>query len=380
MKNKKVLIVSSILLTSVLAMTGCNAKPSDEIKYKEEKLLNVKVPEFSDVYYCGLETASSNALMFDPDAKVVICTNKDVLIYMPVEDKSVYKDEDYKLIDKATLSDEEYSNIVNSVDRERLYKMDINDEPVDDGLSSYIYLYGADDELVKKAGCYGAITSFPESFWDMRYIIVDNLPDEAWDIMSRQYTRLHMLQLEDSIIELNEERINELKEEHYGDVYSFSFIESGYTDLIDYQRNKISMEFDLDNDGLNEAIVCETGESSYDETNENGEHMKTGEYIYEITKMYFIGEDKSVTNIELLEGRYIYTNQFLITKDGQSYITMNCSKDKYGDEAVGEVLTIEDDQIKFLIGDDSYEGFYYFTGEDDFESEENTDDENTEVE
>ena len=367
MKNKKALLISSILLTSVLSMAGCSLKnPATTSAYpKQEKLLNVNVPEFSEEYYCGVDYIGDNYSGWKPKTKIVVCTNKDVLIYMSTKIDKDRHYSDVDVIDKVTLSDEQYTNIVNAVDRERLYKMDLNDDlGVCDGSTDYIYLYGENNEVVKEAGGYGGHDSFPDSYWDMYNAVLDNLPEEVDEIIERQDYWLEMIS-RDYYFEENglEDHLKRVSSGHYGDVISFSKIENEYTDLIDYHRNKISMVLDLDNDGLNEAIVCETNRTLEDYTDDYSD----SDVSYEIVKMYFIGEDKSVNVIDLFDGRYIYNDQFIVTKDGVSYVTMNGKGGDYGFDLRGEVLTVENDQYKFLVGDESYEGQFYFTSDDEME-------------
>ncbi|MBO4887035.1 MAG: hypothetical protein J5589_01810 [Firmicutes bacterium] len=116
----------------------------------------IEVPEFSSKYFVGTYYGGSSwGEYYDClSAELIICTDHTVLVYMPTKVEN-YSAEDWGLIATVSLTDEQYQNIENAIDREELYLLDPDPEmDVCDGYSLYLMLYGTDERMVKRCGGY----------------------------------------------------------------------------------------------------------------------------------------------------------------------------------------------------------------------------------
>ncbi len=105
--------------------------------------------------------------------KVILCTNGELLVYMPVIDK-YHNIKEYKHVETIRLDREEYYNIERCIDRELLYVLDPEEDlTVDDGMEDYLILYGQDDKPLKECGGFE-----PDSkvFNAMRTVLLDHIP------------------------------------------------------------------------------------------------------------------------------------------------------------------------------------------------------------
>ncbi|MBQ6090317.1 MAG: hypothetical protein IJL07_03505 [Lachnospiraceae bacterium] len=158
---------------------------------------SISVPEFSDEYLVGFDYGGSSWGEFYDclDAKVIICTNHDVLILMPTAESIRYKNMyEYEEIGKITLTDMQYSNIETVLDREELYTLKIRSEKdVCDGYSMYLYLYNKDNTVAKECGAYMPTT---ERFIEIYDAVIDNIPGkEISDIREKNVKRLRRYEI-----------------------------------------------------------------------------------------------------------------------------------------------------------------------------------------
>ena len=161
------------------------------LDYKINRLKEIEpVPEFSDKYLVGIDLGGSSWGEYYEciDARVVVCTNHDILIYMPTRIEN-HNAMESGVIATLTLTDEQYDNIVNAVDKPKLFLLD-PDPDIDtcDGSSYGLILYGADDEYLKFCGDYEPRN---DDLCDMIAAVRDNLPyDEIMDIREEQIDKL----------------------------------------------------------------------------------------------------------------------------------------------------------------------------------------------
>lgn len=147
------------------------------------------VPELSDEYLVGLDYGGSSwGPLYDCiDARIIICTNRDVLVYMPTTSNERKREEYLEQIATLKLSEEQYNAINESLDREKLYNMQIgSNTDVCDGYSSYLILYGKDGAIVKMCGGYMPTS---EKFKDMYNAVVHNIPGEEISALREEYLK-----------------------------------------------------------------------------------------------------------------------------------------------------------------------------------------------
>ena len=97
----------------------------DSTEETTEANTEVEIPEFSSEYLVGVNVGGSSWGEFFEciDARVVVCTNHDVLVYMPTKvDGKETSDE--QVIATYTLTDDQYSAIDNELDKALLYTLD----------------------------------------------------------------------------------------------------------------------------------------------------------------------------------------------------------------------------------------------------------------
>jgi len=179
---KKYMFYISFLIA--LTFVGCAKNVA------EDGVIFKTSPEFSDEYLVGLDYGGDSwGELYDCiDARIIICTNNDVLIYMPTDVRA--QAESLELVETLTLTDEQYANIEKGLDREKLYSLKIeSDDEVCDGEVYALILYDKEQNILKSCGAYMPIT---EEFWTMYHAIIDNIPS-------------------DRILEIREEQVNLLR-------------------------------------------------------------------------------------------------------------------------------------------------------------------------
>ncbi len=186
-------------MCTLFALTACSKENRDEEKTTEETETIITteeevIPEFSDEYLVGLYYGGSSwGEYYDCiDATLIICTNHDVLVYMPTNVDEPYSVTDVEVVATLTLTDEQYNNIDSALDREKLYTMEIeSDSEACDGDSDYLILYDKNQEIAKACGTYMPIT---EEFCDLYNIVLDNIPcDEINEIREEQIEKLRKM-------------------------------------------------------------------------------------------------------------------------------------------------------------------------------------------
>ncbi len=142
------------------------------------------VPEFSDKYLVGIDIGGVGGFgtYYDTlSANVIVCTDHTIIVQMPTAESAAARTLVYEDVKTITLTDQQYANIESSVNRAKLYTMDVRENNnVDDGSSYYLTLYGKDDSPCKNCGGY-----MPENgaFWSMYDSVTSNLPiDEILNI------------------------------------------------------------------------------------------------------------------------------------------------------------------------------------------------------
>ncbi|WP_026665588.1 hypothetical protein [Butyrivibrio sp. FC2001] len=160
-------IFAAILVMAFACLCGC-------------ALFKGPMPELSSEYYVGTYYGGCGyGSYYDCfSGKVIVCTNKDLLVYMP-DDFS----REYELVKTLKLTDDQYDRIVSSVNRKKLYYLNPRERnDICDGDSTYIMLYDENNELLKNCGGYMPAN---QSFLSMYKNLLNYLPmDELYQIRS----------------------------------------------------------------------------------------------------------------------------------------------------------------------------------------------------
>lgn len=148
-------------------------------------------PEFSDKYLVGIDVGGASwGLIYDCiDARVIVCTDGDVLMFMPTDSHERSYEQTLKQIAAFKLTEEQYTAINEKLDRKKLYHMQINSESdVLDGYSEHLLLYDKDEKILKRCGAYMPTT---ESFREMVRTVIDNIPlEEILEVRDRYVDEL----------------------------------------------------------------------------------------------------------------------------------------------------------------------------------------------
>ena len=147
---------------------------------------------------------------------------------------------------------------------------------------------------------------------------------------------------------------------YYGDVVAFSTESNEFTDLIDYDGDKISLVADFDNDGADEAIVC-TVDYDGDSSEYNGYIEDT---YYSTIDGYYIEDDMTFKSVDIFSdvSFSILEHQYFIKTDDATFITLNGYK---GTTPVGEILSVENDTIANVTDTMWPNGHKFFTAENE---------------
>lgn len=173
---KKILLI--LMCISVMMLAACDKKEPIEDEPEKEVVEEKEDIEFSDEYFVGFDYGGlSWGDYYDCiDARVIICTNRDVLIYLPIIDEENRYAERLELAETLKLTDEQYENIEKGVNRKKLYKLKIrSNEDVCDGSSTFLILYDKDENVLKACGAYEPSN---KKFWEMYRTVLDNVPTE----------------------------------------------------------------------------------------------------------------------------------------------------------------------------------------------------------
>ncbi len=181
---KKLIVCLMTLI--VLVCTGCTfniPKPTEK----------VVVPEFSDEYLIGISSGGGYGDYYSSiPMRLIVTTDKKLLVCAPpVEEAAAHKlrTDDFEVLAVLELSDEQYDNILKGIDREKLFKMTVEpDNGVCDGDSYYLYLYGSENQIVKRCGAYMPKTA---KFMEMYRAVSSNIPREkTWPIWDEYIDRV----------------------------------------------------------------------------------------------------------------------------------------------------------------------------------------------
>lgn len=179
------LIFMFFIMMMLMACTGKEPIEGDddekEVKKEKEDI------RFSDEYLVGFDYGGSSWGEFYEciSARVIICTNKDVLIYMPTSESVHTNSRELELIDTLTLTGKQYENIEKGINRKKLYWMKIrSDDSVCDGSSYFLILYDKNEEILKACGAYEPKS---KKFWEMYSAVLDNVPTEEIMTIRNEY-------------------------------------------------------------------------------------------------------------------------------------------------------------------------------------------------
>lgn len=145
------------------------------------------VPELSDEYLVGVDYGGASwGTTYDCiDARVIVCTNRDVLVYMPTTSDVSSRSKTMEQIAVLKLTEEQYAAINEGLDREELYNMRVgSDTDVCDGSSYCLILYDKDEKVLKECGGYMPTS---KSFNAMFDTVVDNIPGDEINALREDY-------------------------------------------------------------------------------------------------------------------------------------------------------------------------------------------------
>ena len=182
MKKNRLCIFAMLL--SLLCLLGCAGKGG------------TSVPQFSEDYFAGFEFGGM-PFWYDTYyehvfATVIISADKELLVYMP----KCEQERDLELIGTIPLTDKQYSNIENGIDRKKLYMMEIKEDDRTEGSYTYIYLYDENNDLLKKCGGYEPLN---KSFNNMHTIIYQNIPQD--DLRQLMDDHIEVMKARDNFVE-----------------------------------------------------------------------------------------------------------------------------------------------------------------------------------
>ncbi len=130
-------LLALIMMSIIMTVSACGT-PAEKVKYSENILVSI------DYGGVGFGTRADCT-----DANVYFHTDKTVRIFMPDTD---YKN--YVEIGRFELSEEDYEKIKELSEPEKITKLTIKEKDACDGTSSYIMLYGENDEEIYRIGGY----------------------------------------------------------------------------------------------------------------------------------------------------------------------------------------------------------------------------------
>ncbi len=136
--------------------------------------------------------------------------------------------------------------------------------------------------------------------------------------------------------------------DYYGEIVCFAMGENVFTDMLDSKYDKFSLVLDLDNDGIEEAFVCDAME--YDEKG------------ILIDSICFFDEQMNM-NVIMNEGYlYIKMEQYLLKNDLYSYVTLNGYN---GIDPIGFIYSYIDDKCAIITDELLQYGRKYFVSSDE---------------
>lgn len=192
-------ILAVLVLLIGTLLCGCIPKPV-RIETSKKYLVGYDFSSYADVY--GMAPVITCAVRYDKSVDATFSwRNKN--------DGFDSKTLNFKL------TDDQFYNIESQVKPLEIFKLnpkcsDPND--VMDGGSSYLFVYGPDDEVLKECGGFCPTN---KRFHEIRRILFDNIPEELREVYS-QYEDLYMTQYKYDADPEYENKMNALFEETYG--------------------------------------------------------------------------------------------------------------------------------------------------------------------
>lgn len=190
---KKKIIAGCLMLVAAAAFAGCTGKGGDSdpdstlevttsdngggedevtTEKKENPFSKIREEDLSSEYFIGAICGGAGmGTYYDcMDHEVIICKDKRLLIKMCD-----------RVIGETTLTDEQYDNIVNTIDIQAFGYMVVNEDiDVCDGSSDFLVLYNKDNGVYMKKGGYMAYGKEYNLFFRA---IMDNIPsDWVWEV------------------------------------------------------------------------------------------------------------------------------------------------------------------------------------------------------
>lgn len=276
-------IMNLLCVLMLFVLIGCGVsegnaadnKAPDKDIVEEENVGDVEVPELSDELLVGISYGGSGWGDFYEclSAQVVICKNRDVIIFMPTK-VEYYQAVEIGPVGTLTLSEEQYSNIEEGVDLEKIYKLDPKeDRDVCDGDTTYIYLYNEEEGIAKACGGYMPQNSY---FNESYKLIIENLPTD--EINRIRKDQINILKYQDEYPDYDENLVftyySEDESVYIRQDYNTdkSYIVDGDLEIpVDISMGgyaPLISKVDVDGDGQDEYVISEcegtgTGYSVY---------------------------------------------------------------------------------------------------------------------
>lgn len=207
MKHKKISLIPVCMLALTILVTACGA-PSDPVPFHAGSGSPTAAPGSTNpgqdidrigvTPYASLPTLSDNYLIgmsfggggdekyWCESGDLILCKDRTVIV-------SYYHEE----LGRYTISEDQYNTIVNGIDMNKLYNLEPEeDQLVLDGYSTYLYLYGADDEICAFIGGYMPRNSY---FNETYRLLEDNI-DITNALRLREARIIELIDLENSDI------------------------------------------------------------------------------------------------------------------------------------------------------------------------------------
>ena len=250
--------------------TGIGAKETEVVDKDKKENKDGQTPEFSDKYLVGFDFGGSSWGEFYDciDVRVIICTNRDVLVTAPSIETVHAAQKETKQLAKLTLTEEQYSNITGILDREKLYNMKIrSNDGVCDGDSYALILYDQDENVAKVCGAYMPTT---KAFTKMYEGVMDNIPKEELRAVRNEYVD-EARRFGQSVIVMDAPFKNcylayhDLLEKVYDEKFTLQEGDKFTANTADWKTFGLK---DVDGDHVDELIISnrELGQSENDDT------------------------------------------------------------------------------------------------------------------
>ena len=196
-------MILCFLTVMVLCIAGCSdVEPLDDGDSSETS--SKEEVEFSDEYLVGFDFGGlSWGDFYDClSVRVIICTNRDVLVFGKKMEAVHQRDGELEQIAKLSLTEEQYSNVEKVLDRKKLYNMKIkSNQDVCDGRSYALILYDKDENVAKVCGAYEPTT---KAFLKMYDGVHDNIPkDELREVRNEYVEAVRKFEEPEPVVDKN---------------------------------------------------------------------------------------------------------------------------------------------------------------------------------